>query len=230
MQSCCSIYSRIYSLIFFVLIIFLTGGCSKKENPTPPTITPPDIKEQQSLNSPGSLYNGYDNLFSDDKAHNIGDIVTIKVYENISGQGSTNTKSARTNDMDLSLPSATIMDKKVPNKTSVFGLKQSSKNSFKGSGDTKRQAKLVATISARVIKVYPNGNLFIKGKKYIKINDDIQVLKISGIVKPLDISQDNSIDSSKISDMYVEYNGEGFAADTQSPGWLAKFLMKIWPF
>lgn len=230
MQSYCTFNSRICTLIFSFLFILLIGGCSSKKSVSTPVIEAPKITEQQNSKAPGSLYNGYDNLFSDDKAHNIGDIVTIKVYENISGQGSTNTKSSRNNDMDLSFPSATIMDKKIPNKTSVFALKQSSKNSFKGSGDTKRQAKLVATISARVIKVYPNGNLYIKGRKIIKINDDIQILKISGIVKPMDISQDNSIESSKISDMYVEYNGQGFMADTQSPGWLAKFLMKIWPF
>lgn len=230
MQSSCTVYSRVYTLILSFFILIVLAGCSSKQKITPPKVEAPDIKEQPVSKAPGSLYNGYDNLFSDDKAHNIGDIVTVKVYENISGQGSANTKASRTNDMDLSFPSATIMDKKVPNKTDVFALKQSSKNSFNGSGDTKRKAKLVATISARVVKVYPNGNLYISGKKYLKINEDVQILKISGIVKPNDISQDNTIDSSKISDMYVEYNGQGFMADNQSPGWLAKFLMKIWPF
>jgi len=230
MQSYRSLRGRVYQLGAILLTIFIINGCSNKKNVQPPKIEAPVIKENQSSKAPGSLYNGYDNLFSDDKAHNIGDIVIVKIFENISGQGSANTKASRSNDLDLSFPSATIMDKKVPNKTDVFALKQSSKNSFSGSGDTKRKAKLIATISARVVKVYPNGNLYIIGKKYIKINEDIQVLKISGVIKPNDISQDNSIESSKISDMYVEYNGQGFMADNQSPGWLAKFIMKIWPF
>ena len=230
MQSGWPIYSKIYRLIFIGFIAFFTGCANRQNNFKPPKIEPPKVIQDQNKKAPGSLYNGYDNLFSDDKAHNVGDVVTINIIENIKGQGSTSTKSGRSNSMDLSIPSPTIKDKKVANKNTIFGLRQSSSNSFKGSGDTSRTAKLVATITARVVKVYPNGNLFIVGKKYIKINDDIQILKISGIVRPNDISQDNSIDSSKISDMYVEYNGKGFAADTQSPGWLAKFMMKIWPF
>lgn len=68
------------------------------------------------------------------------------------------------------------------------------------------------------------------GKKIVKINEDEQILKISGIVKPTYIEQDNSVLSDRISDMYVEYNGKGFIADNQKPGWLSRFLVKIWPF
>jgi len=231
MQGNCSICCKICKIAIFFLFILSFNGCSeKKKTISPPIYTIPKISTNKNIKNPGSLYNGYDNLFSDDKARNVGDIITVRVFENLSGKGSSSTKASRSNNMDLSFPSATIMDKKVPNKASVFGLKQGSTNSFKGSGDTDRKATLIATISVRVIKVYPNGNLFIRGEKYIKINDDIQVLKISGIVKPNDITQDNSVDSSKISDMYVEYKGEGFMAANQSPGWLANFLMKIWPF
>ncbi len=181
--------------------------------------------------APGSLYTGYDNLFSDAKAHNVGDIVTILVNENIRGAGSTDTKSQRSNTLNLSFPSVTVLDKKLPhNKSAVLGFDQKSSNIFQGKGGTNRSAKLLAKITARVVKVYPNGNLFIVGTKYLKINNDTQYLKISGIVQPQDIAPDNSIDSSKISDMYVEYNGKGFLNTTQRPGWLASFIMKIWPF
>ncbi|WP_187647007.1 flagellar basal body L-ring protein FlgH [Nitrosophilus labii] len=232
MQSGRTIRCKIYKIVVLFFTFFFLSGCANKKTVVnyPIKESPPKIAQTDNSNTPGSLYNGYDNLFSDDKAHNVGDIVTIKIYENISGQGSANTQANRSNNMNLNFPSATIMDKRVPDKTTVFGLNQSSTNSFSGSGDTRRKANLVATITARVVKVYPNGNLYISGKKYIKINDDVQILRISGIIKPNDITQDNYVDSSKISDMYVEYNGEGFMADNQSPGWLAKFLMKIWPF
>jgi flagellar L-ring protein precursor FlgH len=198
------------------------------ENKT--AFVPPKIENQSVKKAPGSLYEGYDNLFSDDKALNVGDIVTVKVMENISGQGSANTKTSRSNKLDMGVEPLTFLDKKLPKKESVLSVKHSSTNDFQGKGDTKRSAKLIATISARVVKVYPSGNLFIVGKKIIQINEDIQVLKISGIIKPIDIDEDNSIESSKIADMYVEYNGKGFIAKNQGPGWFERFLMRIWPF
>ena len=222
----------VIKLLCALCALTLFFGCAKRPSKLQPPqrIVPEDVKMPKASRSPGSIYNGYDNLFSDAKAYNVGDVVTIEVIENLRGSGSTNTKTSRTHTMDLNFPSPIITDKRVPDKERLFGLNQESGNTFQGKGGTNRSARLIARISARVIKVYPNGNLFITGKKYIKINDDIQVLKISGIVRPVDIDADNSVDSSKISDMYVEYNGEGFMAQTQRPGWLANFLMKIWPF
>ncbi|SMC09278.1 flagellar basal body L-ring protein FlgH [Nitratiruptor tergarcus] len=218
---------------WFCLLILLSGCAQKelvqKEPPKIPVMS--EVAPKPTYKAPGSLYTGYDNLFSDAKAHNIGDIVTILVNENLQGTGTTDTKSQRSNNLNLSFPSVTVLDKKLPhNKSTIFGINQKSTNAFQGKGGTNRSAKLIAKITARVVKVYPNGNLFIVGTKYVKINNDTQYIKISGIVKPQDINPDNSIDSSKIADMYVEYNGKGFLNTTQRPGWLANFIMKIWPF
>jgi len=209
----------------------LFAGCAQKapQAPKPQPVAAAKMQKPH-YQSPGSLYNGYDNLFSDAKAYNVGDIITIVVNENIPGAGTTNTKSTRSHSMDLSIPAPTIFDKKVPKKNTLFGLNQKSSNSFKGQGGTNRSAKLVAKITARVVKVYPNGNLYIVGKKYVTINNDTQYIKISGIVNPQYVNPDNTIDSSKVADMYVEYNGKGFMNTTQRPGWLAQILMKIWPF
>ncbi len=213
--------------------MLLLVGCAGK-SPEPVRVHPEyNLTAQEKApryKNPGSLYNGYDNLFSDAKAYNVGDIITIVVNENVKGAGSTNTKSSRSNSMNLSIPAPTILDKKVPKKTTLFGFDQKSGNTFQGKGGTNRSARLFAKITARVVKVYPNGNLFIVGKKYIRINDDTQYIKISGIVNPTYINPDNTIDSSKVADMYVEYNGKGFMRTTQRPGWLARVLMDIWPF
>ncbi len=224
-------YSFIYRWSPLVLILLFVSCASKeKEVMKPFNPQPPEIVEEKITTPPGSLYTGYGNLFSDDKAYQVGDIITVKVVENISGSGSANSSGSRDSNVDLEFPSPVLMGKEVPNKTPIAGIKAGSKNDFKGSGKTDRKAKLIATISARVVKVYPNGNLFIVGKKIVKINEDEQILKISGIVKPTYIQQDNSVYSDRISDMYVEYNGKGFIADNQKPGWLARFLVKIWPF
>ncbi len=215
------------------LIFFLSGCASsppvKKEVAYRPP--PPPVEEAKPL-SKGSLYTGYDDLFSDPKAHQVGDIITIKVVESLSGEGSSTSSTGKKSSMSLNVNGPTILGKSIPGNSTnpILGFSTSPSMDFSGQGATKRDAKLVATITARVVKVYPNGNLYIEGEKVIKINDDTQVLKISGIISPTDIEQDNSILSSRISDMYVEYNGKGFWAESQRPGWLARFLMKIWPF
>ncbi len=196
---------------------------------TPPPM-PPDIGKPQYKPAPGSLYAGNGDLFSDDKAHQVGDILTIKVVENLSGSGGATSQGGRNTSVNLDFPAPVLMGKNVPNKSPIAGMQASSSNQFKGQGKTGRNARLIATITARVVKVYPNGNLFIVGEKRLKINNDEQILKISGIVKPSYIQPDNSIYSYQISDMRVEYNGRGFIAQQQQPGWLARFLIKIWPF
>ncbi|RMD45218.1 MAG: flagellar basal body L-ring protein FlgH [Aquificota bacterium] len=231
MQSYWKKSGLIYRGVFIVSILLLTSCASKKtvviERPPP---MPPEIGKTEEEPPPGSLFNGRDNLFSDDKARNVGDILTIKVVENVSGSGSATSQSGRDTSVNLNFPSPVLMGKQVPNKTPIASVNASSGNQFKGQGKTGRNANLIATITARVVKVYPNGNLFIVGEKVIKINNDEQVLRISGIVKPSYIQPDNSIYSFQISDMKVEYNGKGFIADQQQPGWLARFLIKIWPF
>ncbi|MEO2068743.1 MAG: flagellar basal body L-ring protein FlgH [Desulfurobacteriaceae bacterium] len=211
--------------------LFSCGGSKKEVKYVVKPPPPPPVEDVQPV-SPGSLFVGYDNLFSDAKARNVGDIITIKVYESLSGQGSSQSQTGKKTSFDLTLNAPLFLGKTVPRNTKnpLLGFSTNPSNSFSGQESTKRDAKLVATISARVVKVYPNGNLYIVGEKIVKINDDTQILKISGIVKPTDIEPDNSVPSSKIANMYVEYNGKGFMAENQRPGWLARFLMKIWPF
>ena len=232
MQSDRKRYSLICRWAITLPIFFLFSCAEKKQTLKPFEPKPPEIVSERPVSPPGSLYTEATatNLFSDDKAYQVGDVITVKVIENISGSGSANSQSSRDTSVDLDFPSPTLMGKPLVNKSPIAGMKAGSKNNFKGTGKTDRKARLIATISARVVKVYPNGNLFIVGKKVIKINEDEQILRISGIVEPTYIDQDNSILSSKISDMYIEYNGKGFIADNQRPGWLAQFLTKIWPF
>ncbi|NPA53146.1 MAG: flagellar basal body L-ring protein FlgH [Aquificae bacterium] len=215
----------------FLAIVLLSSCSSKKvvviEKPPP---LPPDLGKIEQKPPPGSLYTGTDNLFSDDKARNVGDILTIKVIETIAGSGGATSQGGKNTSVNLDFPAPVLMGKQTPNKTPIAGMQASSSNQFKGQGKTGRNANLIATITARVVKVYPNGNLFIVGEKLIKINNDEQILRISGIVKPSYIQPDNSIFSYQISDMKVEYNGKGFIAEQQEPGWLARFLIKIWPF
>jgi len=225
-------YWKRFCGVCFGIVFFSLFSCSE-ENKRPivfPTTPPPEISQKQV--SPGSLFTGYDNLFSDPKAHRVGDIVTIAVYENLSGEGSAATSSAKKSSYNLNLNKPKVFGKPFPGKSKdpLLSFSTSPSSSFSGKTSTARKTKLIATITARVVKVYPNGDLFIVGEKTIRINDDVQVLRISGIVRPSDIDSDNTVPSSKVANMYVEYNGKGYFNENQRPGWLARFLSKIWPF
>ncbi len=227
-------YGKKYRYIcLWTLILLLLSSCGSSERRKPVAFSPtppPEVKPPPP--TPGSLFSGYENLFSDSKARNVGDIVTIKVYETISGAGSSQSDTSKQTSFDINVNNPTVLGKKVPKGTKdpLLGFSTQPSTKFAGKSSTKRDAKLIATIAARVVKIYPNGDMFVVGEKVIRINDDLQILRISGIVRPTDIDSDNSVPSSKVANMYVEYNGKGYLVENQRPGWLARFLMKIWPF
>jgi flagellar L-ring protein precursor FlgH len=102
--------------------------------------------------------------------------------------------------------------------------------SFDAKGETKRDSTVTATLSARVVEVGMDGNLAIQGYREIRVNDETQHIILSGIIRPDDIAQDNSILSSNIADARIEYSGTGTLGDKQQPGWLANAIDVVWPF
>ena len=176
-------------------------------------------------------------LFMDYKARRVNDIITISIVEVSSASGQANTKTGRKSSID-----ASITD--FLGSPSDFGLKNlwgggngfnpkigaATNNSFDGSGETSRKGSLTASITARVIKVLPNGNLVIRGRKEVTINNDEQIIFLRGIVRPKDISANNTVLSTYIADARIEYTGKGVINNNQQPGWLARILDKIWPF
>jgi len=124
---------------------------------------------------------------------------------------------------------------------SLFGARQtgsltnlagmSGQQQLAGQGSTSRQSTVTTTLSARVIKVLPNGNLILEGTKSIAINSESQAVSIRGIVRPIDIGPDNSIASNRVSDLEVRINGKGVVNDAiHRPNMLYRLLLGILPF
>jgi flagellar L-ring protein precursor FlgH len=109
-------------------------------------------------------------------------------------------------------------------------IKASTKNDFKGEGQTNRQAQLTARISGVVVEVLPSGLLRVEGEKIISVNNEEQVMVISGLVRTRDISSDNEVQSSKIAQMRVDFYGKGTVGEAQYGGWFGRILRIIWPF
>ncbi len=228
-----------------LLVFAMLSSCATplaKLPPPPPKYVDSshDMTAQSSLNS---LLSDNGNLFEDRKARRLNDLVTINVVESLSGSGKADTNSSRESTLDFELTKFLGMNKDF-NLHNVIGLKDlfkdgnvfdpsiatTSKSKHKGAGDTNREGTLVATVTAKVIEVMPNGNLVLEGRKELTINDEKQILVLSGMVRPDDISSDNTIVSSKIADAQVYYVGDGVIQEKQSPGWMVRTLDYIWPF
>lgn len=166
-------------------------------------------------------------LFNDFKATRVGDVVTVRIVESSKGNKNASTKTEK----DSSI-SATI--------SGLFGIHSDqlsrgtvgaeTSETHDGSGSTSRSSQLSAVITAKVIDVLPNGNLFIDGRREVIVNNETQLLSINGIIRPEDIGSNNTILSTYIADAKITYTGTGVLADKQRVGWFVRVLDYIWPF
>ena len=233
----------LFSMIF---IGSLFVGCSThpvdpKIEMKPPTYVeqlPPKTKQQAVVN-PGSIFGKGDNpLFSDLKAMNPNDIVTVVITESImqssSGQktiSEENKDSLGAGLMTNNGDSATL--NKITdtfNKYGNIGFEAGSTNSYKGSGKNSRNESFTTTISARIIKILSNGNYFIEGSRELLVNGEKQIIQISGVIRPYDIDQTNTINSKFIADAKILYKTEGEIDRATNKPWGSKFVESVWPF
>lgn len=181
-------------------------------------------------------------LFQDMRACKVGDLVTVNIVETSKASKTANTKTARESSIDAGIDNLLGWEGKIKNLSS-FGkesvgnafdnksmFKSTLKKDFGGSGSTTRDESMTASVTARVMDVRPDGNLFIKGTRQVKVNNETQFIVLSGLIRHADISPDNTILSSYIADATIEYTGRGPVSDKQSEGWLGRAVDFVWPF
>ena len=236
-----------------VIGMAILSGCATMPGMAGKASAPPpvgDIQGSQSevypLSEPseGSLWadTGSTKLFVDMRAREVGDLVTVQISETPSAKLDANTKTSRDSSIEAGITDLlgylkaleTDKGRKHGGMTSRFDrtsmFKANFKPSFDGKGTSDRSANVVASITARVVQVLPNGNLRISGHREVKVNNETEYITISGIIRPEDIQQNNVIQSTYIADARVEYAGKGVLADKQRPGWLMRILDNVWPF
>ena len=107
----------------------------------------------------------------------------------------------------------------------------SSSHSFKGTGGANQSNSLTGDISVTVVEVLPNGNLKIRGEKRVTMNDGSEYIRLSGLVRPQDITVDNTIPSTQVADPTIMYTGDGSVSDSSKIGWFARFFLSpLFPF
>jgi len=184
--------------------------------------------------NPNSLWrNGSRAFFKDQRAHQVGDILTIKVKITDNATMSNETQRSRTNKEDSGVTDF-IGSKLInnPAKSILPGriLTADSTASSDGKGSVNRQEALLTNVAAVVTQLLPNGNMVIEGKQEVRVNFEVRELIVAGIVRPEDIESDNTLDSTKIAQARIAYGGRGQITDVQQPRYGQQVLDVILPF
>jgi flagellar L-ring protein precursor FlgH len=192
--------------------------------PTPPLTYAP------APATSGAIYQPARNLtlFDDVTARRVGDTVTILLAERTQASKSASTDAKKDSSIDTGIPilgggSVTL------NGDEILSNKWETEQDFSGKGSSSQSNQLNGSITVTVAEVYPNGNLLVRGEKWLTLNQGEEFVQISGIIRPVDIESNNSIPSFKVADARITYGGSGAINDANRPGFLARFFMKLWP-
>lgn len=189
--------------------------------------------------SPNSLWQtGSRAFFKDQRANKVGDILTVEVKITDKAKIDNSTKRSRTNSDDVSLAGGIgsklfndILPSNITNNMDPSSLaKASSDSNTSGSGEIDRSESINTKVAAVVLQVLPNGNLVIEGRQEVRVNFEVRELLVAGIVRPEDISANNTIASDKIAEARIAYGGRGHISDVQQARYGQQVLDIILPF
>ena len=210
------------------------AGCSTIT--TPPVDMHADVRalvaQQAEAPQPpptaGAIFNvaSHRPLFEDRRARLVGDTLTIAIEETVSASQQSTTKLDRSGSTSSSVGAVPFVDRKLLGKLSVTG---ESATSGSGDGKTNSTNTFTGVITVRVTGVLPNGNLVVAGDKQIGVNQNVDVLRFSGVVNPVMIRAGNVVSSTQVADVRLEQRGRGDVGRIQGLGWLTRFFLSVAP-
>ena len=240
MKCVCNSVKRMGLMAGLIMTVMTVGCTTTNRVVKAPTMTRPEeviVYETPPSPEEGSVYvesSGFTDLFITAKAKRIGDIVTIKIVESSKASNKATTSTGRGSSLSGQLNSIFNFENKYTSDQASFNpfgaVKGGLDSEFEGNGATSRSGDLSAYISARIVDRLPNGNYMISGTREVQINNEKQYIVLKGIIRPRDISSENVILSTYISDAKIAYSGNGIIDDRQKPGWASNVLNKVWPF
>ncbi len=198
--------------------------------PMPEGKAPPTQQYANSLWQPGSRA-----FFRDQRASRVGDILRIKIKINDKAEVGNETERKRDNTENLQTPSVfgveDLLVRPLPKVANPAQLLDTVSNTnTKGKGTIKRQDTIDTMVAALIIQVLPNGNYVIEGKQEILVNYDVREVSIKGVVRPQDITTDNTVDSTQVAEARIVYGGRGQLMDVQQPRWGSQVVETLSPF
>lgn len=160
--------------------------------------------------------------YSTQKVYKLGDIINVLVLENSSAKNLANTKTNIKDDLSAKLTHT--IQRLAPIIGTSNQLGGQTQNNYSGGGQTTRGTNVSARISTWVSDILPNGNLAIKGLHKVEVNDEVQEISLTGVIRPKDISGANTIFSYQVANASLAVKGTGTVADSESPGWISRIL------
>ncbi len=215
------------------LVLLLQAGCATHTVTPDPAYAPtPPAPMKAPEHNHGAIYqpgHGMD-LYSDNKARRVGDILTIVLQERTDASKSANSSTKKATTVDFAAP--TIGGGAVTvNGNAVLSVGVDQSREFSGEGASTQSNSLKGSITVTVARVLPNGNLVVRGEKLLSLHEGQEFIRISGIVRPADIQADNTVPSTLVANAHISYGGSGQVADASKAGWLTRFFNSIfWPF
>lgn len=218
--------------VALVVSLAFVAGCAPfpkvdVREPTTVRAAPP----QRTTQINGAIFQqaAFRPLFEDNRARFVGDILTININENLSASQEKKSSTSKTGTVAMDAPSV-----KLPIGGSLganaFSANGSSSNTFDGKGSTNSTNAFTGTITVTVIDVLPNGNLMVSGEKQIGNNRQVETVRFSGVVNPINIVNGNTVSSTQVADARIEMRGQGQVDEAQVMGWLARFFLTFLPF
>lgn len=222
-------------LAFSIVLLALLNACSASriEVLPDPQYAPVDLKAAkfQPVNN-GSIFQVGRSvrLFEDNKAFRVGDLLSIILSEATNASKSAATNTGKDDEIDIGI--GALLGRIPTHKgDAFFNNTLSSERGFTGTGDSAQSNSLDGEITVMVIDILPNGTLLVRGEKIIGLNQGSEFIRISGLVRPQDVSASNIVFSRKLANARIYYGGGGVVAEANTKGWLSRlFDSPMFPF
>ncbi len=215
------------------LAVLLAAGCSTTV-PRPDENFAATLPEEMPapVHANGAIFqtDTSQSLFDDAVARRVGDVLTIVLAENTNAAKTAVTTTKKTTTEAMAAPTLFGAPLTLHGR-SLLNNSLNDASTFDGEGNSSQSNQLTGSVSVTVARVLANGNLLVRGQKWITINQGREYVRIQGIVRPIDISQENTVPSTMVADATIEYGGKGTVNDANAKGWLARFFDARWmPF
>ena len=221
--------TKLQKSVLVGLMPFLLTGCALDAlgpQPDDPDFAPALPEEDYTTAVPtGSLFNPYSSnngLYTDTRAHKVGDLISVQLDERTSASKNAGTTLGKSNDLGFGALAIGGRPVTVNGYDTSVGLSNSS--DFNGTSDASQSNSLTGNISVSVIKVLANVNLVVRGEKWLMLNNGNEYIRVTGIVRSEDVSSDNTVSSQRIANARIQYGGTGDFADTQERGFISRFF------